>query len=808
MKCFVPLCLCGLASVSLMTGCHSLPPGTTGLTLVRDSVPAATIVLAQNPTRAARFAAAELQEHLRLITGATLPVASDDAGTTGTLILVGASKAAVALGCNALDLKSQEYLIQFRSAAVVLLGRDKDDRGPFDYQNPQTFPDLDDEQGTNYAVYNFLEKFCGVRWYLPSDLGTVYPTTPTLRVTGRDLRRAPVMKWRGQSTAYQFPADLHGDTIRGKEPTPVLPWREQQLWWHRQRIGGEPYSANHSFYGYYDRFLKEHPDWFAQGHEGKPPQLCYSNPELIKQVVQDARDFFDGKGLKPGAVGAGDVFALVPMDNNSWCQCPRCRPLWPDQPVRGKGQFSNDRASDYVFGFMNAVAREIQKSHPGKRLATIAYADYAFPPLRERLAPNVSVQMCLHARNIEAKSTQENDRRLLQSWVDESRERPKYLWLYYCFPSLVATQQQFRCFPAFFAHTVVKEMQWYHDSGVRGLYFEPSYLADERRSPLLDQLEAYVTWKLADDQTLDGNGVIDEFFRLYYGPAAVPMKAFYERVEAIYANPANYPKDWKNHQTEQAAWSFLGTAEHMAELGRFMAQAKVAVQTGNEIEKQRVALFEKGIWQYMLAGRATYVRNCGKMAETLQQARVPRLTGTVPGGDPAKVDWTAAGVLSGWRQMRGDTTPRKVSARLLHDGQFLYLLLEEQMDPKKLVLKDDNIWGEDEWEIFFGKQRDRPYRQMGVNARGVHADLCWGEATEKWDSGAKVVADTAAPDRWQTKIALPLAKLLPGGVKPGDKIYFNIIRSTGTDATAALAWIPTFAGYHEPGRFGDVTLEP
>jgi hypothetical protein len=42
--------------------------------------------------------------------------------------------------------------------------------------------------------------------------------------------------------------------------------------------------------------------------------------------------------------------------------------------------------------------------------------------------------MCLHARNIHDLSLQENDARLMAQWTAESKERPKYLWLYYCFP--------------------------------------------------------------------------------------------------------------------------------------------------------------------------------------------------------------------------------------------------------------------------------------------------------------------------------------------------------------------------------------
>ena len=54
----------------------------------------------------------------------------------------------------------------------------------------------------------------------------------------------------------------------------------------------------------------------------------------------------------------GDYFALVPMDNSSWCKCSACvAELNADEEK--SLHFSNGWASDYVFGFANKVARAI-----------------------------------------------------------------------------------------------------------------------------------------------------------------------------------------------------------------------------------------------------------------------------------------------------------------------------------------------------------------------------------------------------------------------------------------------------------------
>ena len=136
--------------------------------LVKNGTPAAVIVLSFNPTRSARFAAAELNYHIEKITGVRLPVVtSPQNGKTN--IFVGAGNGTPANESFA----KQEYLIRVKGNNIYLLGRDKQDFRSFDYQKPNTYPGVWEEIGSCYAVYDFLEKF-GVRWYLPKEIGIHY----------------------------------------------------------------------------------------------------------------------------------------------------------------------------------------------------------------------------------------------------------------------------------------------------------------------------------------------------------------------------------------------------------------------------------------------------------------------------------------------------------------------------------------------------------------------------------------------------------------------------------------------------------
>ena len=153
------------------------------LILSQNGRPAATIVIAKEPTRAAQFAACELRWHLKQITGGDFLIARDDEPVKGLAILVGDGKLARAMGIKPEQLKRQEYLIHSTPQALALVGRDKDDRGIVQYdqtpdqQTLDTWPGLWDEQGTMYAVYDFLECYCNVRSVQPHRVWNRLPAT-------------------------------------------------------------------------------------------------------------------------------------------------------------------------------------------------------------------------------------------------------------------------------------------------------------------------------------------------------------------------------------------------------------------------------------------------------------------------------------------------------------------------------------------------------------------------------------------------------------------------------------------------------
>ena len=457
-------------------------------------------------------------------------------------------------------------------------------------------------QATCYAVYDFLERFCGVRWYAPGDDGTIIPKAATLAIEGTDIRRKPAMEFRDAPPSLR---DLSWGLVARGSYGP----KDAELFMRRMRLGGRNFYSMHSFDDYYARFWKKdpkrpelfdgrQPEFFAQGYpeSDPPPQLCYTNPALIDQVVKDCRAKYDA--------GAEKV-DLVPMDNGSHCKCAACQSLLNMQD--NDGFFSSGRTSDLFYSFANRVAAELRKSHPDHFVGVLAYYDYArFPNKIQNIEPNILVGPCLHVRNWWCSPMKANDLAFYQDWVKNAPGRIHCLLIYQCFPG-DATGGRFKFFPGFHAHMLADAMKMFHEDGVRGIHL----------CGVAEYIDGYLTMKMMDQADFDVDRALDEFFTLDYGAAAGPMRQIYDLIEQTFSNPANYPPsildpasypDRKTgekhfHQTKEMAWKWLGTRERIDRITSLLAAAKAAPV--EEAARRHLEAFEAVAYRHLIEGRAS-----------------------------------------------------------------------------------------------------------------------------------------------------------------------------------------------------------
>lgn len=580
----------------------TLLSASTPCTLVREGVPQVSIHVGSPTAPAANLAARELQHWIQQITGTRLDVVMHPGLTGVRLASPGTTfePSAWIRDAGALALERYEYAIRFEEAGVTLIGRDAPtSEGPIiDYAAATDgsgegerirIPAMFEDQGTLRATYDFLERFCGVRFYGPRAISLVFPQSRTLTIEPVDIRRSPSIPHVSGSLTWRWPL------MDGQYGTPSED--ALRLFERRLRLGGIPWYTNHTLHRYPERFPPgERPEFYAEDGGGR---LCYSSEALARQVAQDARDYFEGKAVPDLSLPKGsDFFPVVPEDAARFCSCAECR-RWLDpyadhvpRTPSGLVVFNDGRASHLWFRFVNRVARELRTTHPDRYISTLAYESYFWYPTAFRLEPNVAIAPCMQVRNYWHGTTYANELGHYSRWVTDGR--PVFLWNYYCFPEEPAVIRQWHCFPGFSAHELAKMAKRYARDGVLGTFF----------CGIGEQVDFYVTLKLYDDATQDVDLLLNEFFRLYFGSAAEPMQAFYTLIETTYSDPANWDQNGGHHQTEAIAWEQLGTATLMDRLQTLMDRAETLAVTPRE--QARVGLWKRGVWDYMLEGRRAY----------------------------------------------------------------------------------------------------------------------------------------------------------------------------------------------------------
>ena len=825
------LLLCLFAVIDMTPGCVSIIP-SADLTLVKAGTPLASIVIdAKEPTKSAQLAAFELRHAIKLITGAELPIVGEIDDVKGIPILVGESDATRKLKIPATAFQREEYLVEFNNKRIVLMGNDSPDYAKVDYADPKTFPATEyNYRSTTYAVYDFLEKCCGVRFYSFGDDGTTFERRPTLTVKPVSIHYSPKMD------AFRNP--YFGNEPRGVPPRDVKLLR---LRWRLNTIFGEVSHNIYSIYWrYWDKaaapnlaklFIEKRPEYFAQGYAGTftghslrrqypndpdlPPQVCTTNPGQVEYFAEEAFKVYNGEHVDGGysngilrMPGAPWFYPIGEEDNAYWCKCDKCKNEFP--------QVDQENRYDYMhFDWANRIAGAAAKRDPAIGIATMAYSQtLPYPDPRVlALLPNVSVQLCLSIESWWHPGIYARQHKIYKDWVDnEASKRPLTVWAYMLQPAaeakLIHKYNQF--FPVLFpwhAGRIFKELT---QDGIRG------YFAEVNPAHLL--LEAYVANKVSFDPSVDIDKLIDEYFTLHYGAAAGPMRAFYRMVEDITWNPANYPQNTLatvpkssyiyGIHTEKTNWH-LGTRERMAKLQELIDQA--GKQAATPLEKQRVKLFVDNIWSQAVAGRQAFEKR-----ELERSTPVPQVTADYAGecgGALEKVDFTAAAKSGGWALLDGKELAGKPELVIASDSEYLYLKYHEDGDAafkqRKAGLWVNNV------EIFLAAQPDYPYGQLAIAPNGEfkalrHLIVQGVIQSNEWPL-KPTVKNQLDENGWTFAVAIPLERLLPdSGAAPGDKLHANFMRTRLFEGGTSWAWSPIFSSDYVQGlyRMGQIFLAP
>jgi len=341
-------------------------------------------------------AAAELQKHLKLITGAEISIVAEDQVTKGYYpFYVGI----IAPG-DETPLKPEEARRRITKDGTYLYG--SDERG---------------SPGLDFAVYGFLEEELGVRWTEPGDLGIAVIEQTPLKLKIGAAQWHPEMLLRKIRTSWrpnknpdqpiQVPAYVKefADFIRSPEAHEKLA-EDVFIWQKRMRMGahGTP-NYGHAFTTWWKQYGETHPDYFALKADGKRTpeerfssksiytednprgfqniKLCVSNPAVVEQIIEN----WMAQGGPARTEWVNVCENDVPPVN--YCECAACQALDVPKPGEEPMKHLTDR---YVY-LTNAVARRAREIDPAAGAVMYAYDRTIDPPRKLKLEPNVAVAM-------------------------------------------------------------------------------------------------------------------------------------------------------------------------------------------------------------------------------------------------------------------------------------------------------------------------------------------------------------------------------------------------------------------------------
>ncbi len=480
-----------LSFLLMCGGMVSLTSNAQAFTIVEEGQPRATIVVPENATTREQLAASRLQEYIQRSSGAKVPIATT---TQGNAIHIGRTRYAAGAKLDIDEIDQDGFLLQGidESNYVIVGGED---------------------WGTEFGVYEFLERYLGVRWLMPTELGTDVPQRKTITVLPTRIVQEPAYLSREFAPIY----------IDGK------PQPSDLGWWGRFNRTRSRMAFSHNLLTLFpvSEFGTTHPEiypilngqrYIPKDDEDYKWNPNISNPLTIDIAVAKIEKYFEEN---PGTVS----FAL---GMNDW-------PLWDESAVSksrrsGKKNFLGiEDVSDEYFAWANEVVTRVLKKYPDKWFGTLAYMNLIEPPTKVTVHPRIVPFITYDRMRWEDPKLRVQGEQMTKRWTDMCAVVGWYDYAYggnYLIPRV-------------FSHRLQKNFAWGEKNQVKYSFAElyPNWGEGPK---------AWLYAKLLWNPNQDVDALLDDWYLRFAGQQAAPsLKAFYDiwekfwRVD-IFNSPANH----------------------------------------------------------------------------------------------------------------------------------------------------------------------------------------------------------------------------------------------------------------------------
>ena len=785
------------------------------------------IVVPQDAGGVAKFAASEMAGFMGQAFNGEVQITSSPSGKFKYSIVLGDCEDARKAGLDVKKLPRDGFYMRSVGNVIYIAGYDDKKTDVPTQINKPNWPhrDMDFNRGTLFGAYDFLERFCGMRFYLPTDFGTIIPEIKNLAVPGIDIFDRPDCPVRCTLETRYYKNTWFGNGNPVVEShLNSMRWRLQTFWL--------PNCHGLEKLGFFKRFGKTHPEYFAIDKNGKrtisyPGYLCLSNPGLRNEIFLDAQLALKGGNPKERnivlvspdgyvrSVFTWDVyvpgiFNVHLMDGWIRCRCADCQKYYSQPPPQH---------GEIIWEMTAEIANRLQAANVKGYVSQMAYEKYQNVP-KVKLPDNVIVQVASSGPwASRVKGVLERNRTLLREWKDKIGKK---VWTWHYFLNYSNGAMGIKGTVGFAPRATGR----YYKTLASDNTFAGSFLECGRSkyaSFICSHLELYVATRIFWDNSLDPEEIVTEYCQLMFGPGAPEIKQFFDEVEELHLAMRS-----KTYETalgprtvtpsENQVWNVYYTPERLKKWKSLFDRAEAKVRS-SKLYSQRLKLTRQNFLEPSEKASKEFF-----MKQTAIQALytvVPEIQNSISiDGKALEGEWKKVPALH-LSRVYDHRNSISATVKVLRDKKFLYLLFEysdAQKSPlpfEKLSPNNSQIWYNATFEFFIDPEgSNKKLYQFAINPANSIFALTWPESTREWatDHGIES-ASVYRHGSWKVEAGIPL-KSLPG-FKEGALINFAFNRNFVNPVDKKdkrdnlFSWSPYLKkGFQEPDAFGRLLFKP
>ena len=376
-------------------------------------------------------------------------------------------------------------------------------------------------KGSAFAAFDFLEKYCGVRFLWPGKLGTVADRMKPVTVkNGLDIFVPPFVLRMTSSFTY------------GRNSLTLQERYDLDRWQDHHKVGRSINSRGSGFQHAFralmprEKYGKEHPEYYSlvtpERWIGMPKpdvptrrndptvsgpwQVCTSNKDVRAIIAKNIAATKDGR-----------IRSISPNDGYGFCECDQCKAQDGKDSAR-TGKAGHLRVTNRMYDFAEDIAKQVYKLNPKANVGMFAYSFYdGVPDQKINFPPNMYLSYCYIVYRAEDKEAEDAINNKIKGLAATGAK--------------VVGREYWGChytmaYPLSHSRKIDRNIKTLYECNAAGIYGETGKNFACRASDL------YILCKLSWNPTLKREDILKDFCNAAFGKkASQVMYDLFEKIE-------------------------------------------------------------------------------------------------------------------------------------------------------------------------------------------------------------------------------------------------------------------------------------